>query len=481
MQLLSRVTRSATTNMSDSFSRASIPSTTRESSALERPLINSTRSSTSSAAERLTADLESGVRSPTPMTPRSRGSGHHYTFDRGYHAKRNYAVGNRTVEILKPPSPKRAFGLGRISFPSRHRDWNDYFGHCPLEHRCRCASPTQGQWSLGWYGQSRRRFHQQPGQAFLYVVVTLFAAYEGIRATAIVLKDVIAAGARLLWQGISNTASFAWNNVIVPTARFLAPAAEFVWNNVVVKAATLIKDVVVWSFQNVVRPVFEFIGPALKFVWDNVLYPVLDATFWAIGKVFEGAFWTIGKVLEGTFKVLSFLYKCDGSVSRFIRSLAAPSVKMATRGIMGLQQCSRSSRSGYRNRSRRILPIRHRTRRISSRVCCTKRRKWHCGSLANRCSNNLSGLRLSRGSGLRLGGPYSTHSSKSSTPHIAANSSFVETNLREDTLFETTECYGLFTGTRPHLRLSAWFDRLSASTPHRSQWCRTYCVPNLGF
>ena len=140
-------------------------------------------------------------------------------------------------------------------------------------------------------GKVGAAFISNLGQAFLYVVVTPFvAAYEGIRATAIVLKDVIAAGARLLWQGVSNTASFAWNNVIVPTARFLAPAAEFIWNNVVVKAAILIKDVVVWSFQNVVRPVFEFIGPALKFAWDNVLYPVLDATFWAIGKVFEGAF-----------------------------------------------------------------------------------------------------------------------------------------------------------------------------------------------
>lgn len=177
---------------------------------------------------------------------------------------------------------------------------------------------------LAGLGKIGAAFVSNLGQAFLYVVVTPFvAAYEGLRATAIVLKDVIAAGAKLLWKGISTTASFTWNNLIVPTARFLQPAAEFVWTNVIVKSAVFIKDAVVWTVQNVIRPVFEFIGPALKFAWDNVLYPVLDATFWAIGKVFEGVFWTLGKVLEGTFNVLSFLYtNAMVPVSRFIRSVA---------------------------------------------------------------------------------------------------------------------------------------------------------------
>ena len=321
------VTRSTTTNMSDSFSRASIPSTTREElSALERPLINSTRSSTSSAAERLTADLESGVRSnSTLMTP---GAEARVITTPSIEAPRETnatPLANTTAETeaAEPKEsfwtwqnilPKVAIAIGTITLGIAL--WNTA-----------AAAPAllKANGVLAGMGKIGAAFISNLGQAFLYVVVTPFvAAYEGIRATAIVLKDVIAAGARLLWQGISNTASFAWNNVIVPTARFLAPAAEFVWNNVVVKAATLIKDVVVWSFQNVVRPVFEFIGPALKFVWDNVLYPVLDATFWAIGKVFEGAFWTIGKVLEGTFNVLSFLYtNAMVPVSRFIRSVGS--------------------------------------------------------------------------------------------------------------------------------------------------------------
>ena len=149
------------------------------------------------------------------------------------------------------------------------------------------------------------------GQALLYVVVTPFvAAYEALRFTVIGLKDVIIAGARLLGQGIANTATFVWNNILVPTAKFVAPAAKFIWENVVVKAAVLIKDVVVWSFQNVIRPVFEFIGPALKFVWENVVVKFFDTAFWAIGKVFEGA-----------FNVLSFVYQnALVPVSRVIRA-----------------------------------------------------------------------------------------------------------------------------------------------------------------
>ncbi len=166
---------------------------------------------------------------------------------------------------------------------------------------------------LGGLAKTGAAFVGNLGRAFLYVVVTPFvAAYEAVRFTAIVLKDVIAAGAKLLWQGVSTVASFTWNNILVPTAQFLKPAVVFVWENVVVKAAVLLKDVVVWSFQNVIRPVAEFIAPAVKFIWDNVVV-----------KGFEALFWTIGKAFEGTFKVLGFLYEnALVPVSQFIRSVA---------------------------------------------------------------------------------------------------------------------------------------------------------------
>ena len=315
---------------SDAFSRSSSPNTgsseRSELSALERPMINGARSSTSSVTERPTANLESRERSnSTTMTP---GAEARVITPPSVEAPREtnatpLANTSAETEAAEPKEsfwtwqnilPKVAIAIGTITLGIAL--WNTA-----------AAAPAllKANGVLAGMGKVGAAFISNLGQAFLYVVVTPFvAAYEGIRAASIVLKDVIAAGARLLWKGVSNTASFAWNNVIVPTARFLAPAAEFVWNNVVVKAATLIKDVVVWSFQNVVRPVFEFIGPALKFAWDNVLYPVLDATFWAIGKVFEGAFWTIGKVLEGTFKVLSFLYtNAMVPVSRFIRSVGS--------------------------------------------------------------------------------------------------------------------------------------------------------------
>ena len=310
---------------SDSFSRAGIASTTRgELSALERPMLNGNRASTSTAVERPISNLENGARlSPTAVTPGSEARVITAPSMEGSRETNTTPLANtsRETETSEPKEsfwtwqnilPKVAIAIGTITLGIAL--WNTA-----------AAAPAllKANGVLAGMGKVGAAFISNLGQAFLYVVVTPFvAAYEGIRATAIVLKDVIAAGARLLWQGVSNTASFAWNNVIVPTARFLAPAAEFIWNNVVVKAAILIKDVVVWSFQNVVRPVFEFIGPALKFAWDNVLYPVLDATFWAIGKVFEGAFWTLGKVLEGTFNVLSFLYtNAMVPVSRFIRSV----------------------------------------------------------------------------------------------------------------------------------------------------------------
>jgi len=315
---------------SDVFSRSSSPYTgsseRRELSALERPLINGARSSTSPPAERPTANLESREHSnPAVM---SAGAEARVIPSTSVEATRETSatpLANTSVETEATDSkesfwtwqnilPKVAIAIGTITLGIAL--WNTA-----------AAAPAllKANGLLAGMGKIGSAFISNLGQAFLYVVVTPFvAAYEGIRAASIVLKDAIAAGARLLWKGVSNTASFAWNNVIVPAARFLAPAAEFVWNNVVVKAATLIKDVVVWSFQNVVRPVFEFIGPALKFAWDNVLYPVLDATFWAIGKVFEGAFWTIGKVLEGSFKVLSFLYtNAMVPVSRFIRSVGS--------------------------------------------------------------------------------------------------------------------------------------------------------------
>ena len=313
-------------NASDSFSRAAIASTTRaDLSALERPMLNSTRASTNTAAERPISNLENGVRSsPTAMTPNSeaRVTAPSIEGSREPNTTPLASTSPETEASEKKENfwtwqnilPKVAIAIGTITLGIAL--WNTA-----------AAAPAllKANGVLAGMGKVGAAFISNLGQAFLYVVVTPFvAAYEGIRATAIVLKDVIAAGARLLWQGVSNTASFAWNSVIVPTARFLAPAAEFIWNNVVVKAAILIKDVVVWSFQNVVRPVFEFIGPALKFAWDNVLYPVLDATFWAIGKVFEGAFWTLGKVLEGTFNVLSFLYtNAMVPVSRFIRSVGS--------------------------------------------------------------------------------------------------------------------------------------------------------------
>ena len=167
---------------------------------------------------------------------------------------------------------------------------------------------------LGGLAKTGAAFVGNLGRAFLYVVVTPFvAAYEAVRFTAIVLKDVIAAGANLLWKGVSATASFVWNNVLVPTAQFIKPAVVFVWENVVVKAAILLKDVVVWSFQNVIRPVAEFIAPAAKFIWDNVIV-----------KGFEALFWGVGKVFEGTFRVLGFLYEnALVPVSQLIRSVAS--------------------------------------------------------------------------------------------------------------------------------------------------------------
>ena len=166
---------------------------------------------------------------------------------------------------------------------------------------------------LGGLAKTGAAFVGNLGRAFLYVVVTPFvAAYEAVRFTAIILKDVIAAGAKLLWQGVSTVASFTWNNIVVPTAQFLQPAAVFIWENVVVKAAVLLKDVIVWSFQNVIRPVAEFVAPAVKFIWDNVVV-----------KGFEALFWGVGKVFEGTFRALGFLYQnALVPVSQFIRGVA---------------------------------------------------------------------------------------------------------------------------------------------------------------
>ena len=164
---------------------------------------------------------------------------------------------------------------------------------------------------LGGLAQTGAAFFSNLGQALLYVVVTPFvAAYEALRFTVIGLKDVIIGAARLITQGISHTASFVWNNVLVPTANFVAPAAKFIWNNVIVKAAVFIKDAFVWTFTNVLRPIGEFIGPALKFVWNNIIVKGLENLFWGIGKVFEGA-----------FNVLSFVYThALVPVSQFIRS-----------------------------------------------------------------------------------------------------------------------------------------------------------------
>lgn len=93
-----------------------------------------------------------------------------------------------------------------------------------------------------------------------------------------------------MWQGASTVASLTWNNIAVPTAQFLKPAAVFVW-------------------ENAIRPVAELIAPALKFVWDNVVV-----------KGFELLFWGIGKVFEGTMRVLGFLYQNAWvPVSQFIR------------------------------------------------------------------------------------------------------------------------------------------------------------------
>ena len=289
-------------------------------------MLNSARSSNNAAVERSIANVETAVGStPNPMTVSADARVISPTSVEAPRETSATPLANTSVETEATESkesfwtwqnilPKVAIVIGTITLGIAL--WNTA-----------AAAPAllKANGLLAGMGKIGAAFISNLGQAFLYVVVTPFvAAYEGIRAASIVLKDVIAAGARLLWKGVSNTASFAWNNVIVPAARFLAPAAEFVWNNVVVKAATLIKDVVVWSFQNVVRPVFEFIGPALKFAWDNVLYPVLDFTLWAIGKVFEGAFWTIGNVLEGSFKVLSFLYtNAMVPVSRFIRSVGS--------------------------------------------------------------------------------------------------------------------------------------------------------------
>ena len=91
-------------------------------------------------------------------------------------------------------------------------------------------------------------------------------------------------GSKSSLKGVSATASFVWNNVLVPTAQFIKPAVVFVWENAVVKAAILLKDVVVWSFQNVIRPVAEFIAPAAKFIWDNVIVKGFEALFGALEK-----------------------------------------------------------------------------------------------------------------------------------------------------------------------------------------------------
>ena len=47
---------------------------------------------------------------------------------------------------------RKLLDLAKYTPESRHRDWHDYLGHCPLEHRSSCASLTQGQWSPRWHG-----------------------------------------------------------------------------------------------------------------------------------------------------------------------------------------------------------------------------------------------------------------------------------------------------------------------------------------
>ena len=139
-------------NASDSFSRAAIASTTRaDLSALERPMLNSTRASTNTAAERPISNLENGVRSsPTAMTPNSEARVTAPSIE-GSREPNTTPLASTSPET-EASEKKKLLDLAKYTPESRHRDWNDYLGHCPLEHRSSCASLTQGQWSPRWHG-----------------------------------------------------------------------------------------------------------------------------------------------------------------------------------------------------------------------------------------------------------------------------------------------------------------------------------------
>jgi phage-related protein len=193
------------------------------------------------------------------------------------------------------------------------------------------------------------------------LIITLIAAVVGAILLAYNSSEDFRRVVDVVWKGVQDAISFAWNNVIKPVVEalvtfwktVLGPALSHFWENVVKPAwasisaaisqawtnhiqpalkaiwnflTTVLGPKIVWFQTTIVGPVFAKLGEIIKGAWTNIIWPALKAFFgfivndlapkvtWLWKNIIQPAFSTIGTIIKGAWdKVIKptfdFLYK----------------------------------------------------------------------------------------------------------------------------------------------------------------------------